>query len=132
MIRISNTDEIAPGILVRASNRGRVVYEVLETRKRGRYLEGRLKHTGTGRSVGWQYLDLMEIVGSTTADDLQLSQDELAALQWCVVHAMTAHSFSQLATPGSPPVVFADLKAKLSRIYADRFPESHVDEKDAA
>ena len=62
---IRNDDTIAPGTLVRYSRPKKgVVYEVLETKMVGKYLAGRLRHTGTG-SVGWHYLDLMHVVTST-------------------------------------------------------------------
>ena len=55
---IRNDETVPPGTLVRGA-RGHVVYEVIETRLRQRWLEGRLRDTRTGRSVGWRHLDTM-------------------------------------------------------------------------
>ena len=69
MRAIRNDETIASGTLVQNAKRKKgVVYEVLETRKTGKYLEGRLRHTGTGRSAGWQYLDLMRVVERGSGD----------------------------------------------------------------
>ncbi len=59
MNTIRNNETVEPGTLVINATRGRVVREVIETRKRTSYLEGRLKDPRTGRSVGWHYLDVM-------------------------------------------------------------------------
>ncbi|MFL2002334.1 hypothetical protein [Microbacterium sp. A1-JK] len=55
--KIRNDETVEPGTLVRSA-KGAIVYQVLETRKH-RFLEGRLRDTRTGRSRGWEYLDLM-------------------------------------------------------------------------
>ena len=62
--RIRNDETVEPGTLVRLP-RGKVVYEVIETRFLAPWLEGRLRDTRTGRSVGWRYLDTMERVEPT-------------------------------------------------------------------
>lgn len=59
MNTIKNNETVEPGTLVINASRGQVVREVLETRKRTNWLEGRLRDTRTGRSVGWHYLDKM-------------------------------------------------------------------------
>lgn len=69
MSTIKNDETIAPGTQVVTVHRKiGVVYEVLETRKIGKWLEGRLRHTGTGRSVGWRFLDTMQIVDAAQED----------------------------------------------------------------
>lgn len=50
-------DEVVPVGSKVISQKGRVVYEVLGVRE-GRYPRIRLRHTGTGRSAGWEYQDL--------------------------------------------------------------------------
>lgn len=83
--RITNDDWVPPGTLVQsATTRGQVVYEVLETRMSNRWLEGRLRHTGTGRSVGWRYLDTMKVVEADGASGFRpastASTEAVAAL----------------------------------------------------
>ena len=56
--QIRNSDVIAPGTRVVRAYRGTVVFEILETNMRGPYLEGRMRDTRNGRSVGWH--DLIE------------------------------------------------------------------------
>ena len=62
---IRNDETVEPGTLVRGHYHGKVVYKVIETRFLAPWLEGLLRDTRTGRSVGWRYLDTMERVEPT-------------------------------------------------------------------
>ena len=54
--KISNKEIVEPGTLVRRP-KGKISYEVIETRKPGSYLKGRLRDTRNNNVAGWSYLD---------------------------------------------------------------------------
>lgn len=51
------------------------------------------------------------------SDAERLSQDELAAISWCISYVATKGGFFQLARRDAPPVKFADLNSKIGKMY---------------
>lgn len=51
------------------------------------------------------------------SDAERLSQDELAAISWCISYVATKGGFFQLARRDAPPVKFADLNSKIGKMH---------------